>query len=153
MTVERRYAYPSFTLNESPSEKEGKSSTMPQWVTLAAGPSMKVPPKRKGNMTVERRYAYPSFTLNESPSEKEGKCASVGFLPDIYTPSMKVPPKRKGNTALRELSLIVGTSPSMKVPPKRKGNNSTFQQPKAYGSPSMKVPPKRKGNLVLLNFG
>ena len=39
----------SLTLNESPSEKEGKFSSMesPAWVVLS--PSMKVPPKRKGN--------------------------------------------------------------------------------------------------------
>ena len=41
----------------------------------AVGPSMKVPPKRKGNV----------LTHDNSPS-----CS---------TPSMKVPPKRKGNCA------------------------------------------------------
>ena len=36
-------------------------------------PSMKVPPKRKGNSRVqEARYAR-MVPLNESPSEKEGK--------------------------------------------------------------------------------
>ena len=42
----------------------------------AVGPSMKVPPKRKGNV----------LTHDNSPS-----CS---------TPSMKVPPKRKGNAVL-----------------------------------------------------
>ena len=59
-------------LNESPSEKEGKYSS------LASGPkydqsSMKVPPKRKGNgggAHASRRFGE---LLNESPSEKEGK--------------------------------------------------------------------------------
>ena len=36
------------TLNESPSEKEGKFSTKPR-KKRRANPSMKVPPKRKGN--------------------------------------------------------------------------------------------------------
>ena len=36
------------TLNESPSEKEGKSSSHGD-MPLSPVPSMKVPPKRKGN--------------------------------------------------------------------------------------------------------
>ena len=37
-------------LNESPSEKEGKSKTSPNGLkTAKSSPSMKVPPKRKGN--------------------------------------------------------------------------------------------------------
>ena len=62
-------------LNESPSEKEGKSerSSMPEPVTL---PSMKVPPKRKGNLQ--------NLLID-----------AVADMP----PSMKVPPKRKGNDA------------------------------------------------------
>ena len=60
-------------LNESPSEKEGKfkGRTVPDLV--AAKPSMKVPPKRKGNAIRAARLHVPSL------------------------PSMKVPPKRKGN--------------------------------------------------------
>ena len=59
-------------LNESPSEKEGKSDVE---VENAAEeePSMKVPPKRKGNGGIMRR------------------------LSKLHAPSMKVPPKRKGN--------------------------------------------------------
>ena len=36
-------------------------------------PSMKVPPKRKGNRFAISRANFRVFTLNESPSEKEGK--------------------------------------------------------------------------------
>ena len=39
----------TLTLNESPSEKEGKFLT-PDAVAVALAPSMKVPPKRKGNV-------------------------------------------------------------------------------------------------------
>ena len=37
------------TLNESPSEKEGKSAPEGQRGKIKHAPSMKVPPKRKGN--------------------------------------------------------------------------------------------------------
>ena len=60
-------------------------------------PSMKVPPKRKGNLVVDdRRYDLPE-TLNESPSEKEGKSHRRIQHRRKQQPSMKVPPKRKGN--------------------------------------------------------
>ena len=61
-------------LNESPSQKEGKSFRRP-----------------------DRRR---SSRLNESPSEKEGKSsASCASTSAFCAASMKVPPKRKGNTA------------------------------------------------------
>ncbi len=41
-------------------------------VAQAGGPSMKVPPKRKGNSQPSVSKSSMS-TLNESPSEKEGK--------------------------------------------------------------------------------
>ena len=60
------------SLNESPSEKEGKSA-----LAAFSGPcrkaSMKVPPKRKGNRKWVPREARRNSGLNESPSEKEGK--------------------------------------------------------------------------------
>ena len=60
------------TLNESPSEKEGKFP-------------LNHPP-------------LTASTLNESPSEKEGKLAVIAlFALALVFPSMKVPPKRKGN--------------------------------------------------------
>ena len=60
------------TLNESPSEKEGKCDA---WLITRA--------------TDE--------SLNESPSEKEGKFRSSDAFHAFMRPSMKVPPKRKGN--------------------------------------------------------
>ena len=36
-------------------------------------PSMKVPPKRKGNKALDSLGCAPYSPLNESPSEKEGK--------------------------------------------------------------------------------
>ena len=39
----------TLTLNESPSEKEGKSRSHQEQAHRPCHPSMKVPPKRKGN--------------------------------------------------------------------------------------------------------
>ena len=65
-----------FSLNESPSEKEGKCRGETPNPRLHHA-SMKVPPKRKGNPRVRRQPpSYPSG-LNESPSEKEGKSARL----------------------------------------------------------------------------
>ena len=41
-------------LNESPSEKEGKSLAFMAWIARSR-PSMKVPPKRKGNSAIWAR--------------------------------------------------------------------------------------------------
>ena len=61
------------TLNESPSEKEGKCNP-------------------------HKRQSPRADTLNESPSEKEGKFSLRDFgCRRSGSPSMKVPPKRKGN--------------------------------------------------------
>ena len=59
-------------LNESPSEKEGKSPEPLGTACLKIEPSMKVPPKRKGNL-FPGNIQFSGWTLNESPSEKEGK--------------------------------------------------------------------------------
>ena len=108
-------------LNESPSEKEGKSWQKTAANKTAREASMKVPPKRKGNTESASRKPPQFWSLNESPSEKEGKCRRAKFPLHIHAASMKVPPKRKGNSVARSLrSVAVGAS--MKVPPKRKGN-------------------------------
>ena len=63
-------------LNESPSEKEGKCLPKPKNNLAVIAPSMKVPPKRKGN-------------FHSSVSDVI-----------VCEPSMKAPPKRKGNEPL-----------------------------------------------------
>ena len=74
------------TLNESPSEKEGKSLRFLLNAAVSC-PSMKVPPKRKGN-------------------------AAVFLLPGAqFLPSMKVPPKRKGNSVAGAMEYPVWVSP------------------------------------------
>ena len=58
-------------LNESPSEKEGKYLATPFFAVFLKA-SMKVPPKRKGNLAPAPTLSV-AGGLNESPSEKEGK--------------------------------------------------------------------------------
>ena len=137
----------SDSLNESPSQKEGKS------------------------LSVASVLIY-GISLNESPSQKEGKSEMKRSKNNPCSASMKVPPKRKGN--LSSASRAHPSSwASMKVPPKRKGNlwkpafeltldrglNESPSQKEGkwlpgFPSPffltlaSMKVPPKRKGNAA-----
>ena len=59
-------------LNESPSEKEGKSLCNAGTSTRCRYASMKALPKRKGNDECPDDELRLS-SLNESPSEKEGK--------------------------------------------------------------------------------
>ena len=75
----------ALSLNESPSEKEGKFGV---GVGVAGIVS----------------------TLNESPSEKEGKCYRLDCRWLDFGPSMKVPPKRKGNLA-REKPIRLFSAP------------------------------------------
>ncbi len=87
-------------------------------VPLRCFPSMKVPPKRKGNLLASKSRALVLMTLNESPSEKEGKYASTDTVTGSPGPSMKVPPKRKGNLMrerpLASLMTSLNESPSEK---------------------------------------
>ena len=64
--------YREFPLNESPSEKEGKSGRSLCFPYIYS-PSMKVPPKRKGNQNQFGPKTKTDIPLNESPSKKEGK--------------------------------------------------------------------------------
>ena len=84
-------------LNESPSEKEGKTLQLAQEADAQHG-------------------------LNESPSEKEGKHDGVEGVHGIaVAASMKALPKRKGNSFLSSAELLILRA-SMKALPKRKGN-------------------------------
>ncbi len=72
-------------LNESPSEKEGKFDDFFFLDVAVPSPSMKVPPKRKGNAKRRARGFAFEDPLNESPSEKEGKsnATSVDRKPSL----------------------------------------------------------------------
>ena len=69
----RANRFRNVSLNESPSEKEGKCVGHPSTGGVYAFPSMKVPPKRKGNKQEYGTAKLVPAPLNESPSEKEGK--------------------------------------------------------------------------------
>ena len=87
-----------FRLNESPSEKEGKS------------------------IRFQNARLIASTGLNESPSEKEGKFHNLlCHVHSIQPASMKALPKRKGNGRLLTLQHHIDPA-SMKALPKRKGN-------------------------------
>ena len=73
----------NFALNESPSEKEGKFVPGVAVARIIDGPSMKVPPKRKGNAIIQTSSRLSAHTLNESPSEKEGKSLTEKLAPII----------------------------------------------------------------------
>ena len=131
--------------------------------------SMKVPPKRKGNLRA-RSLLMPPECLNESPSEKEGKChprpdpyprafrglnespsekeGKLGAVARVvvdFTGLNESPSEKEGKSFLEGVG-VVGFDASMKVPPKRKGNNHRLQLRPQVAKASMKVPPKRKGN-------
>ena len=106
------------TLNESPSEKEGKLA-VERTSHESPPPSMKVPPKRKGNDEQNRK-------------RKRGG-----------NPSMKVPPKRKGNgDSWRSQSV---RKRSMKVPPKMNGNAAFATLPLGLTDSLNESPSEKEG--------
>ena len=48
--------------------------------------SMKVPPKRKGNVPPGRKVSENTMSLNESPSEKEGKSPAISATSELVMP-------------------------------------------------------------------
>ena len=85
------------TLNESPSEKEGKSNAISCAKLHLVYPLNESPSEKEGKWFVHSHLAPEFGSLNESPSEKEGKSRRNPARRQVITPSMKVPPKRKGN--------------------------------------------------------
>ena len=90
-------------LNESPSEKEGKSKRRDR--NRTARSRLNESPSEK-----EGKYPYQWLVwggamagLNESPSEKEGKSRLRRLRAWMGSASMKALPKRKGN-GLREMN-------------------------------------------------
>ena len=74
------FRIPAASLNESPSEKEGKSAGR---TGLGEGSNAlnESPSEKEGkSSSLERSSDLLSQTLNESPSEKEGKCSLPAML-------------------------------------------------------------------------
>ena len=94
---------PSYlSLNESPSEKEGKCRDIVGGIASGI-PLNESPSEKEGKFLSTVTKSAPSRALNESPSEKEGKSAQLEEMKSKLAPSMKVPPKRKGNLAVNSL--------------------------------------------------
>ena len=70
-------------LNESPSEKEGKCGLPRPWMCLLT-PSMKVPPKRKGN-------SYPKIARNHAAETGASREPRGGYTQN-YTLQPHLPP-------------------------------------------------------------
>ena len=85
------------TLNESPSEKEGKYDLPGRHLALLL-PSMKVPPKRKGNRSGREATELKTRPLNESPSEKEGKSVWVPYGSLPYISLNESPSEKEGKS-------------------------------------------------------
>ena len=87
----------SLRLNESPSQKEGKSDGNKASLTAVGYASMKVPPKRKGNLgsaCILGEVAERS--LNESPSQKEGKFKAEVLDAHTYRGLNESPSQKEG---------------------------------------------------------
>ena len=110
-----------------------------------SGPSMKVPPKRKGNEPI-RRAKITFRALNESPSEKEGKSggrAGENFRGKTLNES---PSEKEGKSGGRAGENFRGKTLN-ESPSEKEGKWRSHRCGRlALAVPSMKVPPKRKGN-------
>ena len=60
-------------LNESPSEKEGKSQSQPHQLGGVLSPLNESPSEKEGKFPYLLGFSGGLVSLNESPSEKEGK--------------------------------------------------------------------------------
>ena len=98
------------TLNESPSEKEGKSLFSEKGIKVLT-PSMKVPPKRKGNFSDSTNPNSPNASLNESPSEKEGKSHATLTVHSSTLRALNESPSEKEGKCFSMSSLLWFTVP------------------------------------------
>ena len=76
---------------------------LPAATVALSRPSMKVPPKRKGN-----RYSRPTSLgqyrpLNESPSEKEGKSGADGGATGRFHALNESPSEKEGKCRRRDV--------------------------------------------------
>ena len=110
-------------LNESLSQKEGKSHRLQALLCGSGGASMKVPARRRRNRLPAPCPAQCSRGLNESPSNEEGKLRLRPSPKNSSQGLNESPPKRKGNTgptpARVGFSLCLNESLHLKVQNKR----------------------------------
>ena len=69
-------------------------------------PSMKVPPKRKGNPAFPHPCSGDGCALNESPSEKEGKSAFSSLINFQIGALNESPSEKEGKSCQRPLEVV-----------------------------------------------
>ena len=115
------------------------------WRTSRDSPSMKVPPKRKGNGDAGAGDTYPWLALNESPSEKEGKYFLISHHHQSLRPLNESPSEKEGKSKAQIEEGVPKAVPSMKVPPKRKGNFGSTTPSGAVAAPLNESPSEKEG--------
>ena len=143
----------SSCLNESPSQKEGKTSTIYAYYLVSLCASMKALPRRKGKPGAAAENAGASSASMKALPRRKGKLCGGGRVARcLRRASMKALPRRKGKQCWR-MSMEPIWEPSMKALPRRKGKQSRARVLDLPTYPSMKALPRRKGKLSAKPFG
>ena len=133
-------------LNESPSQKEGKSPIGGVAALDRSHASMKALPRRKGNSGVRGFPPLNLTCLNESPSQKEGKSNRPGGEKMVVDRLNESPSQKEGKFQFRRIRSLpprgLNESPSQKEGKWIAGT----RPPKEEEEASMKALPRRKGN-------
>ena len=111
------------SLNESPSQKEGKSTPTVATTAKKAIASMKALPRRKGNGLLVLALWWLLWGLNESPSQKEGKFFLSDVLHHVLGRLNESPSQKEGKCKFSPHGRRTLATASMKALPRRKGNS------------------------------
>ena len=79
-----------------PPKRKGNAAPRASLFTQHVKPSMKVPPKRKGNASDKLSKLILKGALNESPSEKEGKSLHVLATAQDWVTLNESPSEKEG---------------------------------------------------------
>ena len=110
-------------LNESPSQKEGKSGAVTDVRVTNVG--LNESPSKKEGKCHRESCTRGSGRLNESPSEKEGKSAAAPARFSSSSGLNESPSEKEGKSGVIVRAGDLAAAASMKALPKRKGNLST----------------------------
>ena len=104
-------------------------------MSLVWGPSMKAPPKRKGNPVFDALTNFVTRTLNESPSEKEGKSSSPRMIMrGVRKPLNESPSEKEGKLSVTVWAVVL-RSPLNESPSEKEGKFLMPALPTALGGP------------------
>ena len=137
------------SLNESPSQKEGKSSS-PKLATHARQPSLNESPSKKDGKLLRSSgplCACARSRLNKRLSEKEGKLTDVASKPQTVDASMKALPKRKGNSLRRLFSQSI-SSPLNESPSEKEGKCQPTGPAACHERPLNESPSEKEGKFL-----